>query len=291
MRNVDRQTVQEWAATAAHAADDKQGKRHPRARGRRRARHHRLLRDHECRQQPPGPHDRRGGGAQGAPERRPVARAGGGPRRAAVGAARLRRLRRARVPRRDPPVLRDRAAVPRRAGHRLALKCRRRMRAAAGTVVGPFGAVAQLVERFHGMEEVRGSIPLSSTQERPVPSERMKEMTMLDPDDVDLDELAQALDDHSADASYGHSWWLDPVTGAVTFHNADIDEGTTEDLDDAGLINIGPMPSSIGYQDMEDFIERVADRHARDLLARAIAGRGRVPSLQGHTVRLPTASR
>ena len=25
------------------------------------------------------------------------------------------------------------------------------------------GAVAQLVERFHGMEEARGSIPLSST--------------------------------------------------------------------------------------------------------------------------------
>ena len=29
----------------------------------------------------------------------------------------------------------------------------------------PFGAVAQLAERFHGMEEVRGSIPLSSTVE------------------------------------------------------------------------------------------------------------------------------
>ena len=27
------------------------------------------------------------------------------------------------------------------------------------------GAVAQLVERFHGMEEARGSIPLSSTIE------------------------------------------------------------------------------------------------------------------------------
>ena len=26
------------------------------------------------------------------------------------------------------------------------------------------GAIAQLVERFHGMEEVRGSIPLSSTR-------------------------------------------------------------------------------------------------------------------------------
>ena len=32
-----------------------------------------------------------------------------------------------------------------------------------GIVVGRFGAIAQLVERFHGMEEVRGSIPLSST--------------------------------------------------------------------------------------------------------------------------------
>ena len=28
---------------------------------------------------------------------------------------------------------------------------------------GDFGAVAQLVERLHGMEEARGSIPLSST--------------------------------------------------------------------------------------------------------------------------------
>ncbi len=32
-----------------------------------------------------------------------------------------------------------------------------------GTFITPYGAVAQLVERFHGMEEVRGSIPLSST--------------------------------------------------------------------------------------------------------------------------------
>ena len=30
---------------------------------------------------------------------------------------------------------------------------------------GDFGAVAQLVERLHGMEEARGSIPLSSTRE------------------------------------------------------------------------------------------------------------------------------
>ena len=30
-------------------------------------------------------------------------------------------------------------------------------------LLGDFGAVAQLVERLHGMEEARGSIPLSST--------------------------------------------------------------------------------------------------------------------------------
>ena len=35
----------------------------------------------------------------------------------------------------------------------------------AGIVPHSFGAVAQLAERFHGMEEVRGSIPLSSTNE------------------------------------------------------------------------------------------------------------------------------
>ena len=37
--------------------------------------------------------------------------------------------------------------------------------AALAKVTAPYGAIAQLVERFHGMEEVRGSIPLSSTEE------------------------------------------------------------------------------------------------------------------------------
>ena len=32
-----------------------------------------------------------------------------------------------------------------------------------GSVNDPYGAIAQLVERFHGMEEVKGSIPFSST--------------------------------------------------------------------------------------------------------------------------------
>ena len=34
----------------------------------------------------------------------------------------------------------------------------------SGSVKILIGAVAQLVERFHGMEEARGSIPLSSTE-------------------------------------------------------------------------------------------------------------------------------
>ena len=38
-------------------------------------------------------------------------------------------------------------------------------RSRVGIVDRRFGAIAQLVERFHGMEEVKGSIPFSSTPE------------------------------------------------------------------------------------------------------------------------------
>jgi predicted nucleotidyltransferase len=115
----------------------------------------------------------------------------------------------------------------------------------------------------------------------------MKEMTMLDPDDVDLQELAEALDDHSVDVSYGYSWWLDPSTGAVRAHNSDVDEETADDWEDAGLIYIEPTPSSVGYGDMEDFIERVPDRRARDLLDRSIAGRGAFRRFKDTLVEFP----
>jgi hypothetical protein len=107
-----------------------------------------------------------------------------------------------------------------------------------------------------------------------VPNERMKEMTVLDPDEVDLGELAEALDDHSAEVSYGHSWWLDPASGEVRLHSADVDVFSADELDEAGLIHIDALPSSVGYGDMEDFIARVRDRRARELLQRAIEGRG-----------------
>ena len=56
---------------------------------------------------------------------------------------------------RDAPV--DRVGLTRPSGGA------RSRRAATVEYARRFGAVAQLVERFHGMEEVRGSIPLSST--------------------------------------------------------------------------------------------------------------------------------
>lgn len=97
---------------------------------------------------------------------------------------------------------------------------------------------------------------------------------MRDPDDVALDEIANALDDHSAEVSYGHSWWFDPSTAEVMLHRADVDDDTADDLDGAGLVHIDALPSFVGYGDMADFIEDVSDPRARDLLERAIEGRG-----------------
>jgi predicted nucleotidyltransferase len=95
-------------------------------------------------------------------------------------------------------------------------------------------------------------------------------MTMLDVDAIDLDDLCTALEDHS----YETSWWLDPRTGEVRFHNPDVDGDSADDLDDAGLVFIEPEDSSVGYRDMADFVDAVPDPRAGDLLARAIEGRG-----------------
>jgi hypothetical protein len=98
-------------------------------------------------------------------------------------------------------------------------------------------------------------------------------MTMLDPDDVDLDDLVEALEDH-AEMSYDHAWWFDPQTGEVRLRGPDIDEEPADDIGDGDLILIEPLPSSVGYADMGDFVDLVPDRRARDLLGRAIEGRG-----------------
>lgn len=94
---------------------------------------------------------------------------------------------------------------------------------------------------------------------------------MLDLSTVDLDEIAEALDDHT---DYGR-WWIDADTGEVWLWSGDVDDDAEFDPDlRPGARAIEPLPSSAGYADMEDFIARVLDRRAADLLERAIAGRG-----------------
>jgi hypothetical protein len=96
-------------------------------------------------------------------------------------------------------------------------------------------------------------------------------MAMLDLSGLDLDEIATALDDHT---DFGR-WWIDGDTGEVWYWSLDADGD--DDYDPDGRPNarpIDPLPSQFGYADMEDFIDRVPERRAADLLGRAITGRG-----------------
>jgi len=93
---------------------------------------------------------------------------------------------------------------------------------------------------------------------------------MLDLDQVDLGELCMALEDNAPD----HGWWLDPRTGKLEFWSDFGDTPDEEYPQERGLVGIEPVDSAEGYADMEDFAERVPDPRARDLLLRAIAGRG-----------------
>jgi len=96
-------------------------------------------------------------------------------------------------------------------------------------------------------------------------------MTMLDLAKLDLSELCMALEDNSPE----HSWWLHPETGEMDFWSDYTgDELGSGHPDDRGFTYIEPIGSGEAYGDMEDFVERVRDPRARDLLARAIEGRG-----------------
>ncbi len=93
---------------------------------------------------------------------------------------------------------------------------------------------------------------------------------MLDLRSIDLDDLAEALEDHS----YEHSWWLDPETGEVVLWSDYSEEQGEPHPDARGLRAIDPIPSHEGYEDMQDFIQRVRNPQARNRLEQAIAGRG-----------------
>ncbi|HEV2249701.1 MAG TPA: UPF0158 family protein [Candidatus Limnocylindria bacterium] len=98
----------------------------------------------------------------------------------------------------------------------------------------------------------------------------MMEMKMLDPDRVDVSTLAEALEDHSGDSS----WWIDPRTGALESWSPLFADDPDDSPGERGFRRIDPLESGESYADLEEFVDRVADRRARDLLGHAIAGRG-----------------
>lgn len=99
---------------------------------------------------------------------------------------------------------------------------------------------------------------------------------MLDLSAFDLDSLEDALHDHSAD-EFGVEWLIDPATGQVYLWTSDtgIDGENPVDLDDLEHLDpIEPLPSWVGYRDMEDFVEGISDEQAARRLANALGGRG-----------------
>jgi predicted nucleotidyltransferase len=96
-------------------------------------------------------------------------------------------------------------------------------------------------------------------------------MTVLDLAKLDLSDLCIALEDNSPE----HSWWIDPHTGETELWSEDVgDELGIGHPDDRDLTWIEPIGSHEAYGDMEEFVERVRDSRARNLLGRAIEGRG-----------------
>ena len=93
---------------------------------------------------------------------------------------------------------------------------------------------------------------------------------MLDLDQLDLSELCMALEDNSPE----HAWWLDPKSGELEIWSEFGDSPEEVDPDERGLVYVDPVDSGESYSDMEEFAEDVPDPRARDLLLRAIAGRG-----------------
>lgn len=106
---------------------------------------------------------------------------------------------------------------------------------------------------------------------------------MLDLQQVDLADLAEALEDHS----YEHHWWLDPQSGEVELHVEELGVDELGDPEERGLVFVEPTDSSDAYADMADFSERVRDPRARAALERAIAGRGAFRRFKDALIDLP----
>lgn len=93
---------------------------------------------------------------------------------------------------------------------------------------------------------------------------------MLDIEMIDLGDLARALEDNA----YEHTSWFDPTAGVVEVCTGDDSVDTGEEPEERGWLPIAPIESHDAYRDLEDFASCVRDPRARQLLERAIQGRG-----------------
>jgi len=110
----------------------------------------------------------------------------------------------------------------------------------------------------------------------------------LRPEQVDLADLALALEDHSG----AHVWLLHRATGAVEARFRSPVAGVHADAGDGdGAVVIEPLPVAIAYADMEDFAACIRDVRVRDLLERAIVGRGAFRRFKDTLLELPELRR
>jgi hypothetical protein len=93
---------------------------------------------------------------------------------------------------------------------------------------------------------------------------------MLELQQVDLADLALALEDHSGE----HVWWIDGSSGSVEPRFGAGNELLSELEADGRMVKVQPLPTAVGYGDMEDFVRQVRDARTREVLERAIGGRG-----------------
>jgi restriction endonuclease Mrr len=101
----------------------------------------------------------------------------------------------------------------------------------------------------------------------------IRKATMLELSQLDLDEIATALEDQTG---YEHCWQINPRSGDIVFWTEDggIDGRSPLDLDELDLLPIEPLPSCVWYRDMADFADSVSDQRAGRGLNRAIQGKG-----------------
>lgn len=108
---------------------------------------------------------------------------------------------------------------------------------------------------------------------------------MLDLSAVDLDLVVTALEDRS---DPGGTWWIDGKSGDVWLWSLDLGLPAEDDPEQRPQARcIEPLPSRVGYGDLEDFIAGVQDRRGADLIHRAITGRGAFRRFKGTLVEFP----